>query len=83
MVLWKNIRTDIFDHVVQVDISKIAYRSAVKPGMEVFITDQYVQYIIGNGDSDIGLVFLESAAWPLLSSPKGREMEEIIAKIVL
>ncbi len=58
LVLWKNIFSNIRDHVVPVDIPTVTDRSVAEPGMEIFITDQYVQFIIGNIDGDIGMAFL-------------------------
>jgi hypothetical protein len=42
-----------------VDISQVTHRSTVKPGMEIFITDQYVQHFVGNISGDYGLAFLK------------------------
>ncbi len=58
MVLWKNIFPDISYHVVQVDIPEVAHRPVIEPGMEISITDQYVQFITGDTDGDNGLAFL-------------------------
>jgi len=59
MVLWKNIFPHLPDHVVQVDIPPFTHRSAAKPGMEIFITHQYVQHIAGNSGGDRRMAFLE------------------------
>ena len=58
MVLWKNVFLNIRYHVVQMDISEIAYRSIAKPRMEISFTDQYVQYFISNTGGNNGLAFL-------------------------
>ena len=60
MVLWQNILPDICDHVVQVDLSAFAYRSVAEPGMEIFVADQHVQFIAGDGDGDLGVALLTS-----------------------
>ena len=58
LVFWKNFFPDIRDHVVPVDVSQVAYRSIAEFGVEIFITDQYVEFIIGYIDGHYGLVFL-------------------------
>ena len=58
MVLWKNILPHICHHVVQVDIPEIKDWPAPEPGMEISLTNQYDQFVIGNGDGNIGLAFL-------------------------
>ena len=58
MVLWENDLFDICDHVVQVDFSKITCWSIIESRMEIFIADQYVQFIIDDADSNHGLAFL-------------------------
>jgi hypothetical protein len=45
--------------VVQVDIPKVAYRSVIEPGMEIFIAHQYVEYITGNGNGNFEMAFLK------------------------
>jgi hypothetical protein len=45
--------------VVQVDLPEVAYRPAPEPGMEIFITDQYGQYIVGDTDRYKRMAFLE------------------------
>jgi len=45
--------------VVQVDIPEIAYRPVIEPGVEIFIADKYVQYLIGDIDGDHGMAFLK------------------------
>ena len=58
MVFRENFFPDIRYHVVPVDLPTVAYRSIVKPGMEISITYQYVQYIAGYIDGDYGMAFL-------------------------
>ncbi len=58
MVLCKNILYDFPDHVVQMDLPKIESRPIAEFRMEIFVTDQFVQFIISNGDSDYGMAFL-------------------------
>jgi hypothetical protein len=60
LVFWKNILPDLFDHVVQVDISKIKDRPVVEPGMEIFIANQYDQFTDRNGDGDFEVALLKS-----------------------
>ena len=52
MVLWENVFFNIPDHVVSVDFPEIAYRSVAEPGVEIFIADQFDQFITGDGDGD-------------------------------
>ena len=58
MVHGKNIFPDLPDHVVPLDLPAFACGSVIKFRMEIFITDSYVEFVIGNSDRDIGLAFL-------------------------
>ena len=60
MVFWKNVFPDSRHYVVPVDIPEITDWPAIKPGVEIFITDQYDQFIIGDTDGHHGLAFLET-----------------------
>lgn len=40
------------------DVSKIANRSVVKFGMEIFAAYQFVQFAVGDRGGDNGVVFL-------------------------
>ena len=59
MVFWKNVLSYIFDYVVQVDVSKVAYRSVVELGMEILVANKFVQFVIGYSGGDYGMVFLK------------------------
>ena len=65
LVFWKNIFPDLFDHVVQMDLSKNAGRPAAEPGMEIFASYQPGEFTGDNPDRDFGLAFLgkETRDW--------------------
>ena len=63
MVYGKNIFSHFPDHVVPLDIPAFTCGSIIKPGMEIFITNQYAEYYFGNGDCDFGMAFL--GVWSL------------------
>ena len=44
--------------MVQVDIPTPAYWPVIKFRMEIFIAHQYVQFVIGNGNSNIEVALL-------------------------
>ena len=58
MVYGKNIFSHLPDHVVPLDIPAFTRGSIIELRVEIFITDQYVEYNIGNSDRNIGLAFL-------------------------
>ena len=58
MVFWKNVLPDIRYHVVPVDVSEVAGRPVIEFGVEIFVTDKFVEFDIGNSDSDNGVAFL-------------------------
>ena len=58
MVFRENIFPDFPDHVVSLDVSKIAYWPVIKFGMEIFIADQYAKFIAGDVDCNNGMAFL-------------------------
>ncbi len=50
--------------MVPVDFPKIKSWPVIEFGMEIFIADQYVQFVTGNGDGDYGMAFLKPPVPP-------------------
>ncbi len=59
MVYGKNIFSHFPDHVVPVDIPEVAGGSIVEFGMEISVTDKFIEFDIGNCNSNNGVAFLK------------------------
>ena len=66
MVFCKNVLSYFFDYVVQVDVSKVAYRSVVEFGMEIFVANKFIQFVIGYRGGDYGMVLLKCLLFVVL-----------------
>ena len=79
MVFGKNFLPDIRNYVVQVDFPKVEDWSAFKPGMEIFISDKYVQFVADYSDGDNGMAFLTPRTLKIVTvsiRPLKRESEK-------
>ena len=66
MVFGKNFLSDICNHVVPVDFPKVEDWSTIEPGMEIFITDQYGEFINSDVDGNIRVALL--GEWSMVNS---------------